>query len=180
VVNFTPLPLYPRYPFYRRLDIPQCWSGRYREDIILPLPGIELRLSSPKPVSIPTERSQSKLFKEPLESIILFQLVFFFGRKDIIQLKYCGVKATKFCGSKTNKGKKFQNRHISQIKWTQNYWVFGLCPSSCILKTREHNVSEAGSVFSQVSGSVRKSYPQSLDPVILSVIHHRQNPSEST
>jgi hypothetical protein len=24
----------------------------------------------------------------------------------------------------------------------QNYWVFGLCPSSSILKTREHNISE--------------------------------------
>jgi hypothetical protein len=25
---------------------------------------------------------------------------------------------------------------------TQNYWVFGLCPLSGILKIREHNVSE--------------------------------------
>jgi hypothetical protein len=29
---------------------------------------------------------------------------------------------------------------------TQNYWDFGLCPSSDILKTREHNVAETGSV----------------------------------
>jgi hypothetical protein len=29
---------------------------------------------------------------------------------------------------------------------TQNYWLFGLCPSSGILKTREHIVSEIGSV----------------------------------
>jgi hypothetical protein len=29
---------------------------------------------------------------------------------------------------------------------TQNYWIFGFCPSSGILKTREHNVSETGSV----------------------------------
>jgi hypothetical protein len=29
---------------------------------------------------------------------------------------------------------------------TQNYWVFGLCSSSGILKTRKHNVSETGSV----------------------------------
>jgi hypothetical protein len=28
----------------------------------------------------------------------------------------------------------------------QNYWVFGLCPSSGILETRKHNVSETGSV----------------------------------
>jgi hypothetical protein len=27
---------------------------------------------------------------------------------------------------------------------TQNYWVFGLCLASGILKTREHNVSETG------------------------------------
>jgi hypothetical protein len=33
-------------------------------------------------------------------------------------------------------------------KWSnsQNYWVFGLCPSSSILKAREHNISETGSV----------------------------------
>jgi hypothetical protein len=29
---------------------------------------------------------------------------------------------------------------------TQNYWVFGLCPSTDILETRKHNVSETGSV----------------------------------
>jgi hypothetical protein len=28
----------------------------------------------------------------------------------------------------------------------QNYWVFGLCPLSGILKTKEHKVSETGSV----------------------------------
>jgi hypothetical protein len=25
-----------------------------------------------------------------------------------------------------------------------NYWVFGPCPSSCILETRKNNVSERG------------------------------------
>jgi hypothetical protein len=29
---------------------------------------------------------------------------------------------------------------------TQNYWVFGLCLLSGTLKSREHDVSEAGSV----------------------------------
>jgi hypothetical protein len=29
---------------------------------------------------------------------------------------------------------------------TQNYWVFELCPSSGILETRKHNVSETGTV----------------------------------
>jgi hypothetical protein len=39
---------------------------------------------------------------------------------------------------------------------TQNYWVFGLCPSSSILKTREHKVSERD--------------PVSENPVILNMI----------
>jgi hypothetical protein len=30
--------------------------------------------------------------------------------------------------------------------FTQNYWVFGLRPSSNVLDSREHNVSETGSV----------------------------------
>jgi hypothetical protein len=29
----------------------------------------------------------------------------------------------------------------------RNYWVLGLCPSSSILETRRHDVSETGSVF---------------------------------
>jgi hypothetical protein len=29
---------------------------------------------------------------------------------------------------------------------TNNYWVFGLCPSSGIVGTRKHDVSETGSV----------------------------------
>jgi hypothetical protein len=34
-----------------------------------------------------------------------------------------------------------------KFSWTtQNYWDFGLCPSSGILETREHNVSETESV----------------------------------
>jgi hypothetical protein len=35
---------------------------------------------------------------------------------------------------------------------TQNYWVFGLRPSSGILKTREHNVSGTGFVSVLRSG----------------------------
>jgi hypothetical protein len=30
---------------------------------------------------------------------------------------------------------------------THNYWIFGLCPSSGILSTREHNVPETGAAF---------------------------------
>jgi hypothetical protein len=32
------------------------------------------------------------------------------------------------------------------INNTQNYWVFGLFPTSYILKTKKHNVSETGFV----------------------------------
>jgi hypothetical protein len=37
------------------------------------------------------------------------------------------------------------SRVLTMVYNTQNCWVFGLCPSSGILKTREHNVSEIGS-----------------------------------
>jgi hypothetical protein len=36
--------------------------------------------------------------------------------------------------------------YIQLEDYTRNYWVFGLCSLSGILKTREHNVSETGSV----------------------------------
>jgi hypothetical protein len=35
---------------------------------------------------------------------------------------------------------------LTMVFNTQNYWVSGLCPSSGILNTRKHNVSETGSV----------------------------------
>jgi hypothetical protein len=54
--------------------------------------------------------------------------------------------------------------------WTRGITgVFGLCPSSGILKTREHNVSETGSDPSSGGGGnnsvgfLRKSWPHSLD-----------------
>jgi hypothetical protein len=54
---------------------------------------------------------------------------------------------------------------------TRSYWVFGLCPSSGILKTKEHNVSETGSVSvlrwggedTYSVGPIRKSQPQFID-----------------
>jgi hypothetical protein len=54
----------------------------------------------------------------------------------------------------------------------QNYWVYGLCPSSEILNARKH-VSETGSVSILRGGegdiyhvgSLRKSRPQSLDKI---------------
>jgi hypothetical protein len=37
---------------------------------------------------------------------------------------------------------------VNEHEWdTQNKWGFGFHPSSCSLKTREHNVSETGSVI---------------------------------
>jgi hypothetical protein len=35
---------------------------------------------------------------------------------------------------------------VLNAKIPQNYWVFGLCPSTGILGTRKHDVSETGSV----------------------------------
>jgi hypothetical protein len=36
---------------------------------------------------------------------------------------------------------------LTMLYNTQNYWVFGLCVSSGIQETREHHVSETGSVL---------------------------------
>jgi hypothetical protein len=44
----------------------------------------------------------------------------------------------------------------------QNYWVLGLCPSSDILNTRKHNVSETGSVSILRRG---RETPTLLDPL---------------
>jgi hypothetical protein len=65
---------------------------------------------------------------------------------------------------------KFVLKGFDEVYNTQNYWVFGLCPSSGILDTRKHNVSETGSVFvlrlvggdTYSVGSLRKIQPQSL------------------
>jgi hypothetical protein len=37
-------------------------------------------------------------------------------------------------------------RVLTTVHNIQNYWVFGLYPSSGILETRKHDVSETGSV----------------------------------
>jgi hypothetical protein len=57
----------------------------------------------------------------------------------------------------------------------QNYCVSGLCPSSGILIARKHDVSVVGSVsvlrrgegVTYSVGSLRKSYPQILDEIVL-------------
>jgi hypothetical protein len=43
------------------------------------------------------------------------------------------------------------HNNIRSVLWNtkktaQNYWVFGLCPSSSVVETRKHNISETGSV----------------------------------
>jgi hypothetical protein len=48
---------------------------------------------------------------------------------------------------------------------TQNYWVFGLCPLSGILETREHYVSGTASVLSSSEGGKGTNLNR-LDPVI--------------
>jgi hypothetical protein len=71
-----------------------------------------------------------------------------------------------------------------------NYWVLGLFPSSSILESRKHDVSETGSV--SVLRRRGEKIPTQLGPLetvnlnhwkpllILCVIHHLQNPLEST
>jgi hypothetical protein len=45
----------PRYPLYKRLGGPQSQSGLYGEEKIpLPLPGIELQISSLQNITVPT------------------------------------------------------------------------------------------------------------------------------
>jgi hypothetical protein len=51
---------------------------------------------------------------------------------------------------------------------SQNYWVFGLCPSSGILKSKFRKLdlfpsSGEGVEGTYFVGSIRNSYPQSLD-----------------
>jgi hypothetical protein len=77
-----------------------------------------------------------------------------------------------------------KKKPLSQMgKNIQNYWYFGLFPSSGILENRKHDVSETGSVskmpyflFSRILDDGKR--PK--NPVIPCVIHHRQNPLEST
>jgi hypothetical protein len=57
------------------------------------------------------------------------------------------------------------------VHTTQNYSVFGLCPSSGILETRKHNVSETGSGFVCSICSINfylPSYPSSTNVHALS------------
>jgi hypothetical protein len=65
-------------------------------------------------------------------------LVFFSERRKINSL------AQVYCSSETDIWGKVVN--TVNVKTFRNYYVFGLCPSSGILKTREHSVSETGSV----------------------------------
>jgi hypothetical protein len=51
VVSFTPRPLYPRYPLYRRFGEPKSRSGRHGEMKILAPPGLELRILRPPALS---------------------------------------------------------------------------------------------------------------------------------
>jgi hypothetical protein len=83
----------------------------------------------------------------------------------------------------------------SKIHSTLNYWDFGLFPSSNILETRENSISETSSVsilrWGKTRTLVRPSeganlnhwtrwWTKSKNAVILSIIHHHQNPLEST
>jgi hypothetical protein len=60
--SFTPEERAPRRPLDKRLGGPQSRSERYGEKKILPLPGIELRPSSPYPVFRPAPNNSIQLF----------------------------------------------------------------------------------------------------------------------
>jgi hypothetical protein len=59
----------------------------------------------------------------------------------------------------------------------QNHWICGHCPSSGVINIRKYNVSETGSVSvfrwgeedTNSVGSLRNSWPQSLDPRLVSL-----------
>jgi hypothetical protein len=51
---------------------------------------------------------------------------------------------------------------------TQNYWVFGLCPSSGILENRKHNILETGSVYILRWGG---GTPTLLDPLERAILN---------
>jgi hypothetical protein len=58
---------------------------------------------------------------------------------------------------------------LTMVYNTQNYWVFGLCPLSAVLKTREHNISETGSIsLLRLSGET----PTLLGPLERANLHH--------
>jgi hypothetical protein len=82
-----------------------------------------------------------------------------------------------------------------KIHPTQNYCGFGLCPSSSILETRKHSILETGSVSVLRWGKTptllspleranpnhwTRQWAKSKNAVILSIMHHHQNPLEST
>jgi hypothetical protein len=61
---------------------------------------------------------------------------------------------------------------------TQNYWVSGLCPSSGILETRKHNVSETGSIPAPRCGGGEET-PIQLGPLERANINHWTTLSDS-
>jgi hypothetical protein len=72
-----------------------------------------------------------------------------------------------------------------ELKETQNYWVFGLFPSSGILENRKHDVSETGTLSVLRRGKedtysvvpLRKSYTQSLgNPVRFTQLFNHLRP----
>jgi hypothetical protein len=61
---------------------------------------------------------------------------------------------------------------------TQNYWIFGLFPSSGILENRKHDVSETGSV--SILRSRGETTPTQLDPLERANLNHWTTPIRYT
>jgi hypothetical protein len=66
--------------------------------------------------------------------------------------------------------------------YSQNYWVFGLFPSSGILERRKHDLLETICFYSHLRTETDPFFGNvvSKNPIILCVTHHFQNPLEST
>jgi hypothetical protein len=102
-----------------------------------------------------------------------------FASKKLWQRR--GGKLLLFSASDTEKQRHPVFREAGRIYSDfQNYWDFGLCPSCGILKTREYKISETLCFFLCVFFRIPDDGQSPKNPVFLSVIHHRQNPLEST
>jgi hypothetical protein len=63
----------------------------------------------------------------------------------------------------------FSDATVKYNLFFQNYWVFGLFPSSGILENRKHDVSETRSVFVLKWGGKT---PTQLGPIERANLHH--------
>jgi hypothetical protein len=66
--------------------------------------------------------------------------------QSLYRLRYPGSQLDSWCMFEKLSNEIYYIKGFWRWSITQNYWVLGPCSSSCILKTRKHNVSETWSV----------------------------------